>query len=89
MKGSIFDKLKDCVLPGRDPKNDFMSSMVFGVVWAVIADLTFFFTNYFGSLNAIKYLDTGKGYDVNTFMNFELIRHIGDKNYMPPLQLLR
>ena len=88
MKGSIFDKLKDCVLPGRNPKSDFMSSMVFGVVWAVIADLAIFFDRYFGSLNAVKYLMTGKGYDVNTFLNFELIRTIGDKYYMPEFSIL-
>ena len=88
MKGSIFDKLKDCVLPGRDPKSDFMSSMTFGVIWAVIADLAFFFDKYFGSLNAVKYLMTGKGYDVNTFLNFELPRIIGDKYYMPEFRIL-
>ena len=88
MKGSIYDKLKYCVLPGRDPRDDFWASIAFGVIWAAIADFVFFFDTYLGSLNAVKYLMTGKGYNEDAFFDFELLRPIGDRYYMPEFHIL-
>lgn len=90
MKGFDYDRLRDYVLPGRDPKEDYQGAVVCGIIWAVLTDILFFLVKYVKAWKAVTYFRTGVG-DTWNFLD-EGIVHIlqfnGNQTYMPTFAAL-
>lgn len=68
MKGFDYNRLKGYVLPGRDPKDEFTASIICGAIWAAVTDIPIFFMRYFGVMNAVKMMRSGRGDEYSPYM---------------------
>ena len=83
MKGSIYDKLHSYVLPGRDPKEEFQASVIFGIIWAAVGNVLKFFVIYYESFMACS----KKMAEWNLNLSDWAMMYVMD-GQMPPLQLM-
>lgn len=85
MKGFDYNRLRDNVLPEKDPKEIFQSSIVFGICWAIIPNIINFYTKYVDTLRSVKYFRTGRG-ATEQFLSEDIVHMLQfDKEltYMP------
>lgn len=85
MKGFDYNRLRDNVLPGKDPEEVFQSSVVWGICWAIIPHMISFYTKYVDAWKTVRYFRTGKGATEN-FLSEDIVhmlRYYEELGYMP------
>ena len=85
MKKNFFDKFNKCVLPGRDPKSDLTSSVIFGVLWVVIINVVKFYPKFEGILKVLYNTDPRTE---NYYQYWSDVAKCDGGNYMPPFGTL-
>ena len=83
MKNIDYNKLKDYVLPGRDPKDTFQASVISAIIWTVFSDITTFFVKYINIRGAL--LNYGSE-DYNNYLWY--LREVNGKLMMPEFSTL-
>ena len=53
MKSIDYNKLKNYVLPGKDPKDAFQATIICAIIWTVFSDITVFIVKYFNIRGAL------------------------------------